>query len=106
MEKDLKQMQFNPEQNTSEIELFPDLSYGDISKQGGYGPCTEPQDKKSEVKQSVNSKTEAGVDGLTEAAVGVASEGINKLTGNQDVKDHNEKTKDEQERPDKEKKGQ
>lgn len=100
MEKDLKQTQFYPEPEMEMDQvLYPDLSYGDIGNQGGYGPCTEPYKKKEGANQ-VYDKTEAAVERLTEASVGMASEGDNKSsdnksTGNQNVKDCNENMKNE-----------
>ncbi|CAB4418248.1 unnamed protein product [Rhizophagus irregularis] len=86
--------------------LYPELSYGDIGNQGGYGPCTEPQVKKGGENQAYNTKQEAPTEKLTEATVGAVSEGVNKLTGNQEVKNSNEQMKDEPAQPVKEEKKQ
>ncbi|GBB85333.1 hypothetical protein RclHR1_01190009 [Rhizophagus clarus] len=80
--------------------LYPDLSYGDIGNQGGYGPCTEPYVGKVGANQVYNDvKKEEEVQGSTEAAVGMVSEGDNKSTCNQNVKNCDEKVKDNPAQP-------
>ncbi|PKC10552.1 hypothetical protein RhiirA5_355343, partial [Rhizophagus irregularis] len=102
MGEDLKQTQFNLEQKIPEIEmevdqiLYPDLNHRDIGKQGGYGPCPDPSEEKEGAKQVLGTVT-TGITATNPAvgiaasaglgATGVVTEGIGKLTGNQDIKD-------------------
>lgn len=108
MNKDIKQTQFNLEPKIPEIEmemdqdLYPDLSHRDIGKQGGYGPCPNPEEKEG-TKQIAGAEI-AGMTALNPAvgvstaiasgATGVVAEGVGKVTGNQDVKDFGEIMKD------------
>ncbi|CAB4415721.1 unnamed protein product [Rhizophagus irregularis] len=102
MGEDLKQKQFNLEQKIPEIEmemdqiLYPDLNHRDIGKQRGYGPCPDPSEQKEGAKQLLGAEV-VGITALNPGAgaaaaaglgaAGVVTEGIGKLTGNQDIKD-------------------